>query len=654
METIHGKVSYHAGREPQSSAILAAGRPPLTYHRLDSQIRYVGEQLCCAGVGPADRVALVLPEGAESAVASVAVAAHVACAPLDPACSEREFQSHLTALRATALLVPHGSQSTAIAVAKSLNIHILRLLPAIASPAGLFSLSGDGEPHNDDEPTLGQGDPALLLFTSGTAARPKLVPLTHQNLCVSAYNISSALLLQPSDRCLGVMPLYHIHGLSTLFASLVSGGSYVSMAGFSTESFFACLDEFRPTWYSASPAIQRAIVDQIRIDKRNTLESGLRFIRSASAPMPPQLIAEVERAFGVPFVEAYGMTEAAPQIASNRLPPFKRKSGSVGMAAGPEVAIRDEAGRILPPDANGEIVIRGPNVVQAYDGDAALNEAAFSGGWLRTGDLGTLDAEGYVFVTGRLKEIINRGGEKVSPQLVERVLLEHPAIAQAVVFGVPHPLLGEVVAAAVVLNPAEPLDQPVQHIRSFVAKQLAGFQVPQQIVFVDQIPCGPTGKLSRKDLAQALGLTRDGKRSLSHDDKSAPRTAAERRVAEVFAEVMGTDPPGIDDDFFELGGHSLTATRLVTRLKQIFHVTLPIDAVFENPTAARLSHRIGAQMVNLVADGVGRVRARLAIGGRRALVRCAHSPPPRCHCGSALVATTARLFSRPDRLRQRL
>jgi amino acid adenylation domain-containing protein len=603
METIHGKVSQHAGRDSQSLAILAAGRPPLTYDRLDSQIRYVGEQLRCAGVRPADRVALVLPEGAESAVASVAVAANAACAPLNPACSEREFESHLAALRATALLVPHGGQSPAIAVAISLNIRILRLLPETASPAGLFSLSSYGEPHNNDEPALGQGDPALLLFTSGTAARPKLVPLTHQNLCVSAYNICSALQLQPSDRCLGVMPLYHIHGLSTLFASLISGGSYVSMASFSTESFFACLDELRPTWYSASPAIHRVILDQIRIDHRNPRESGLRFIRSASAPMPPQLIADVERAFGVPFVEAYGMTEAAPQIASNRLPPFKRKPGSVGIAAGPEVAIRDEAGRILPPDSNGEIVIRGPNVVQAYEGDAALNEAAFSGGWLRTGDLGTLDADGYLFVTGRLKEIINRGGEKISPQLVERVLLEHPAIAQAVVFGVPHSALGENVAAAVVLKPAEKLDQPVHQIRSFVAERLARFRVPQQIVFVDQIPRGPTGKLSRKDLAQALGLTHDGQRNLSRDDKTAPRTAAERRVVEVFAEVLRTDPPGIHDDFFELGGHSLMATRLLTRLKQIFHVTLPIDSVFENPTVARLSECIGAQMVNLVADG---------------------------------------------------
>jgi amino acid adenylation domain-containing protein len=595
---------------------------------LDSQIRYVGEQLRRAGIRPADRVALVLPEGAESAVASVAIAASAACAPLNPACSAREFESHLTALRATALLVPHGGRSPAIAVARSLNIRILRLLPQALSPAGLFSLSSEGEPHNHDGPASGQADPALLLFTSGTGARPKLVPLTQQHLCVSAYNICSALQLQPSDRCLGVMPLYHIHGLSTLFASLTSGGSFVSIAGFSTESFFACLDEFRPTWYSASPAVHRVILDHIRIDHRNARDSALRFIRSASEPMPPQLIADVERAFGVPFIEAYGMTEAAPQIASNRLPPFKRKPGSVGIAAGLEVAIRDEAGRILPPDATGEIVIRGPNVIQAYEGDAALNEAAFWEDWLRTGDLGTLDADGYLFVTGRLKEIINRGGEKISPQLVERVLLEHSAIAQAVVFGVPHSALGENVAAAVVLKAAEGLDQPAQQIRSFVAERLARFRVPQQIVFVDQIPRGPTGKLSRKDLAQALGLTHDGRRTLPRDDRTAPRTAAERRVADIFAEVLGADAPGIHDDFFELGGHSLAATRLITRLKQIFHVTLPIDSVFEHPTVARLSECIGAQMVNLVADGA----AQFQQGGPSGVdAHCSDAHIPRRH-----------------------
>ena len=442
----------HAARKSESVAILAAGRPPLTYGRLDSQIRYVAKALSLADVHAEDRVAVVLPDGAEAAVAIVAVAASAACAPLNPAYTSREFESYLSVLRAKVLLVPQADDSAAVAAAKLLNMRILHLLPDATSPAGLFSLTGDRAFGSDGEPAAAGGDPALLLFTSGTTAQPKLAPLTHRNLCVSAQNICSALHLQHYDRCLGVMPLFHIHGLSTLFASLISGGSYVSMAGFSVDGFYTCLRGLRPTWYSASPSIHRTILDQIDDYGGDVRESGLRFIRSASAPMPEQLIADIESAFGVPCIEAYGMTEAAPQVASNRPPPFKRKPGSVGTAAGPEVAIMDQAGRILPTGRTGEVVIRGPNVIQGYDGDPVVDEEAFSGGWLRTGDLGHLDGDGYLFITDRLKEVINRGGEKISPRLVEQVLLEHPAIAQAVVFGVPHSVLGETIAAAVVLK----------------------------------------------------------------------------------------------------------------------------------------------------------------------------------------------------------
>lgn len=613
IETIHSHVRRHAARNRESAAILAAGRVPLNYGRLDTQIRYVGEKLRLSNIRASDRVAVVLPGGAEAAVAILAVAANAACAPLNPAYSVHEFEFYLSALRAKALLVPHGASSPAIAAAKSLKVRILHLLPETTSPAGIFSLtSDDAEGRAEGGEVAAESDPALLLFTSGTTARPKLALLTHRQLWLSAENICSALQLEPVDRCLGVMPHFHIHGLSTLFAALVSGGSYVGMSGFSPDSFFAGLEELRPTWYSASPAIHRAILDSAQSYRSNPATSGLRFIRSASAPMPEQLIADIECAFGVPLIEAYGMTEAAPQIASNRLPPFKRKPGSVGTAAGPEVAIMDEAGRSLPVGGTGEVVIRGPNVIDSYDGEPVVDEEQFSEGWLRTGDLGYLDADGYLFLTGRLKEVINRGGEKIAPQLVEQVLLEHPAIAQAVVFGIPHSVLGETVAAAIVLKPGNDPDPPVQQIRDFVAERLARFEVPQQIVMVDEIPLGPTGKLVRKDLVQAVGLKQgDGQHHPASIDKTAPRTATERRVAEVFAEVLKADLPGIHADFFELGGHSLAAMQVLARLQQIFQTTLPIDALFVSPTVARLAERIGEQMANMVADGAARLEPKL-------------------------------------------
>ncbi|MBZ9845110.1 non-ribosomal peptide synthetase [Mesorhizobium sp. CA5] len=608
MDTIRGHVDRHAGQNSRTVALLAAGRAPLTYQGLALKIRRIGEWLALEGIGPADRVALLLPECTEAAAVIVAVAANAACAPLNPAWPADELESQLSAVQPKALIVSDGWQSPVLAVAISLNIRILRLHVARDAALEQFLLAGASGARRDDQPRATPDDAALLLFTSGTSARPKLVSLTHRNLCVAAHNICSALDLRHTDRCLGVMPLFHIHGISSLLSSVVSGGSYISMEGFSADSFFSCLSEFRPTWYSASPAIHRTILDQIRLCPDDPRQSGLRFIRSASAPMPPQLIADTERIFGVPFVEAYGMTEAAPQIASNRLPPFERKLGSVGKAAGPEIAIMDETGRLLPPGANGEVVIRGANVMQGYDGDPAANQAAFIDGWLRTGDMGHIDADGYLFVTGRLNDIINRGGEKISPLLVEQVLLQHPAIAQAAAFGVPHPVLGEAVAASVVLKPGYEQLVSDQQIRGFVAERLARSKVPQKIIVVEAIPVDSGGKVNRRHLA----LTLDPQRQLAQVDaprtgKVVARTATERRVAAVFAEVLGTEPPGIHDDFFDLGGHSLIAMQLLARLQDIFQVGLPIDSMFERPTVARLSERIGEHMANLVAEGTVRL-----------------------------------------------
>lgn len=604
MDTIRGHVSRHA--RSQQVALVAAGCAPLTYEGLGRQIRYVGERLALEGVGPSDRVALLLPEGAQAAVAIVAVVANAACVPLNPGWPVYELEAQLAALRAKVLIVPHGWQSPLLDVAASLNMRVLHLLAEPGLVAGLFSLKGEGGAHGDDQPAA-PDDAALMLFTSGTSARPKLVPLSQRNLCVSARDIAAALGLGHADRCLGVMPLFHIHGISCLLASLVSGGCYISMAGFSVDSFFGCLGEFRPSWYSASPTIHRAVLDQIHLCRTDPRQSGLRFIRSASAPMPRPLIADIEAVFDVPFVEAYGMTEAAPQIASNRLPPFERKPGSVGKAAGPEIAIMDEAGHLLLPGVTGEVVIRGANVMHGYDGDLAANEAAFVDGWLRTGDMGHIDAEAYLFVTGRLKDIINRGGEKISPALVEQVLLDHPAIEQAVVFGVTHPVLGETIEAAIVLKPGQ--EASAQQIRGFVAKRLAGSKVPQRIVLVSELPVDANGKLNRRYLALALAPQHQNGQSdrLQAGERVAPRTATERRVAAVLAEVLGSEPPGIHADFFDLGGHSLTAMQVLARLRSIFQVELPVDCMFDSPTVARLSQRIGEEMANLVADGAARL-----------------------------------------------
>jgi acyl-CoA synthetase (AMP-forming)/AMP-acid ligase II len=349
-------------------------------------------------------------------------------------------------------------------------------------------------------------DIALVLHTSGTTSRPKIVPLRHVNVTASAYNIGDILALTADDVCLNIMPLFHIHGLiAGVLSSLAAGGAVSCSPGFNAFRFFAWFNEVRPTWYTAVPTMHQTILELAPRNKAAIEAGRLRFIRSSSSSLPGPVMHAMEEAFGVPLVESYGMTEAAHQMAANPLPPRPRFPGCVGIAAGPEVAIMDESGALLPPGGLGEVVIRGRNVTAGYENNPAANAAAFTDGWFRTGDQGVLDADGYLRLTGRLKELINRGGEKVSPLEVDEILSEHPAVAQCLTFGLPHPKLGEEVAAAIVLRGGfSPKDT---ELRDFVGERLAPFKVPRKFVFLKEIPKGATGKLQRIGLAEKLGLT---------------------------------------------------------------------------------------------------------------------------------------------------
>jgi len=503
-QCIHLAFQAHATRGPDAVAIMAPGRAALTYGSLGRQIDQTAATLNALGVGRHDRVALVLPPGPEMALALIAVASTATCAPLNPILRADEFDFHLSTLNATALIVPAAMDGPIRAVAQRRRLPVLELLPLPAGPAGGFSLTGPERPPvpraNFAAPS---DDIAFLLPTSGTTSRSKIVPLTHANIGVSARNICSALALGEDDRCLDVMPLFHVHGLMAILASLLAGASVVTPPEFDVTRFFGWIDECRPTWYTAVPAIHQAVLDTAASHTDVIARRPLRFIRSSSAALPPSLGTELERVFQTPVIEAYGMTEAAHQITSAPVPPKTRKPGSVGVAAGPDVAIMDEAGRLLRTGKTGEIVIRGAQVMPGYDGAPPTGPDAFTDGWLRTGDQGYLDADGFLFITGRLKEIINRGGEKVSPREIDDVLLDHPAVAQAVTFAVPHPTLGEDVMAAVVLR--ERASATETRLRRFAAERLAPFKVPGRIVIVDELPKGATGKVGRRAVAEALG-----------------------------------------------------------------------------------------------------------------------------------------------------
>ena len=488
-------------------AIGAPEREALTYAGLTALADDTGAALNEFGIGRNDRVAIVLPNGPEMAAAFVAIGCFATTAPLNPAYREEEFAFYIDDLNAKALVVMEGDDTPAVQAAEKLGVPVLRLSVPSNAPAGRFELlseEGTGEVVASSG-GAGPEDVALVLHTSGTTSRPKIVPLTHANVCASAGHIASTLSLSADDKCLNIMPLFHIHGLmAATLSTLAAGGSVWCTPGFNALRFFSWTDEIAPTWYTAVPTMHQAILARAPRNKEAVERCKLRLIRSSSSSLPPQVMAALEETFGAPVIESYGMTEAAHQMASNLLPPGDRKPGTVGAAAGPDVRIMDDAGTLLANGETGEVVIRGPNVTKGYENNPDANAGAYTDGWFRTGDQGVMDADGYLTITGRLKEIINRGGEKISPPEVDNVLMDHPAIAQVVTFAMPHKSLGEEVAAAAVLR--EGMDASEQEIKDFASGRLADFKVPRKILILDEIPKGATGKLQRIGLAEKLGL----------------------------------------------------------------------------------------------------------------------------------------------------
>lgn len=585
---IHELIQQWAHLNPDAEAIAAPGRRPVTYGRLHDLIHEVRQTLNGLGIGCGDRVATVLPDGPETATCFLAVTSCAAIAPLNPRYRRDECDFYLSELRASALIVQ--SDSPAIAVAKARGIPVMQLLPDASAEAGVFSLSAKDASRSISPGPVNSSDVALLLHTSGTTARPKLVPLTQGNLLISAQNIQASLSLSTSDRCLSVMPLFHVHGIvGALLSSIAAGSSIVCTPGFNAAQFMEWMRDFRPTWYTAVPTMHQSILSRLRSHGPTTSCTSLRFIRSCSSALPPQLMAELEDSFGVPVVEAYGMTEASHQIAINPLPPGKRKPGSVGKAVNQDVGIMDKGGVLLPDGQSGEIVLRGHNVTGGYEDNPPANVGAFTHGWFRTGDQGFLDSEGYIFINGRIKEIINRGGEKISPREVDEVLLKHPAIEEAVTFAVPDTKLGQDVAAAVVLRRGETVTE--LDIQEFAVSRLADFKVPRCVLILTELPKGPSGKVLRVGLAEKLKL-------VDQTDKSSgklasfsvsPRTPTEKLLLEIWSKVLEVEIPSIHANFFDLGGNSVLAAQMISRISETKGLDLSPVVLFHRPTVASLA-----------------------------------------------------------------
>ena len=480
--------------DPGSSAPAIIATSPLavvSYKALAGQIERLSGQLRNAGLKPGDSVAIVLPNSLYFLVIFLALTrARLVAAPLNQADKPDELRFFIKDAQAHAV-VAEGANVAVREAAARLGLPIWQ--PRVDS-RGVVELPELPKASRSTIDPRDVDDIALFAYTSGTTGRPNCVPLTHANVVWSARNIATHYALTPAERSLVVLPLFHGHGLiGATLSTLASGGSVIVPPRFSASEFWRLFREHRATWYSAVPTIHQVLL--ARADSDGAPHSGPRFIRSCSATLAPTILTKLENRFGAPVLEAYGMTEAAHQVASNPLPPLPQKPGSVGVGTG--ISIIDKTGRHLAANTAGEVVVRGPNVMRGYRNNPEANAESFIDGWFRTGDIGVIDNDGYLALTGRIKELINRGGEKISPEEIEAALLEHPAVAEAAVFGVPDLKYGEEVSAAVVLRSTATAPE----LQSYCRTRLADFKVPKLIHLVSAIPKNAMGKVQRRDLA---------------------------------------------------------------------------------------------------------------------------------------------------------
>lgn len=531
-----------AASTPDSAALIEPGGAVHTFSHLVNRMAAVASATTRAGITSDDIVALVLPDGVDLISTFLGVASVAGCAVLNPALRSAEIGAVLDDLPARALVIdPVLASDTADAA----NARKILVLNVAGTP--------HAEPVQPIAPLPESHRIALLLHTSATTAKARIVPLTHSNVRAMANNTRGTLKLTSADRFLSMMPLFHLQGLLSVIAQLLAGGSVVCTAGFDAGSFLPWVENYRPTWYTAGPTLHHAILPLIESNTEILEHWPLRFVRSIGAPLAQPLMEHLERTLQAPVLEGYGTTEAGA-ISSNT--PGRRKAGSAGRTTGSEIGILGEDGQLLPANCEGEIVVRGSAVMHSYLNDPDANRTAFHDGWFRTGDLGRLDAEGFLFVTGRIKEIINRGGEKILPGEIEACLMGHPAVTEALAFGVPHPTLGEDVMAAVILRPGASISEPA--LRRFARERIADFKIPRRIFFASAIPKGATGKPSRAVLA--LELEPEIKANF---EAASAGTEHQKRLAAIWQRILKIDQVDLQDDFFQLGGNSLALSLML-------------------------------------------------------------------------------------------
>ncbi|OIW06344.1 hypothetical protein TanjilG_14989 [Lupinus angustifolius] len=508
--TLTGILRSAADRFPSRRAISLAGQFDLTHSHLHDLVEIAAARLVSAGIKPGDVIALTFPNTVEFVIMFLAVIrARATAAPLNAAYTAEEFDFYLSDSESKLLITSEEGNKPAQTAALKLNIQNVTVsLTQTDSKQHKLNLNlnqteSDPNSNSTTELTNDPSDVALFLHTSGTTSRPKGVPLTQHNLASSVRNIESVYRLTESDSTVIVLPLFHVHGLIAGLLSSLGAGAAVTLpaAGrFSASTFWKDIVNYNATWYTAVPTIHQIILDRHQSNPEPVYPK-LRFIRSCSASLAPAILSRLEETFGAPVLEAYAMTEASHLMSSNPLPEDGvHKAGSVGKPVGQEMATLDETGRVLETGVNGEVCIRGENVTKGYKNNPEANTAAFQFGWFHTGDLGYFDSDGYLHLVGRIKELINRGGEKISPIEVDAVLLSHPDIAQAVAFGVPDAKYGEEINCAIIPREGSNIDE--EEVLRFSKKNLASFKVPKKVYITDSLPKTATGKILRRLVAE--------------------------------------------------------------------------------------------------------------------------------------------------------
>ncbi len=585
------EIQRWAATTPGAVALASPGREALTYAGLWDLVRTSSEAFSLAGLRPGSVAAIAMPSDASFVTAALAITLRSACAPLDPSLTRDEYLAYLQRLRASTLVVAQGSASAAVEGARQLGMTVIRIRSSEESPAGVFSLADVESPRTAI--SARHTDAAFLLLTSSTTGIPKLVPWSRENVRAAVQHDIRAFELTSADRFLALMPLHASHSVYTWLTQLACRGSVGFPVSLDSASIFAAFESFRPTWFSGGPATHQMLLACARETPAFFREIPLRFVRSGGAPPELGLLDTLETLLGAPVLDSYGLTEI-PGVARNT--PSQRKPGSLGRSVGAELAILDDSGNRLPPGQVGEIAARGPTLMSGYLDDPEANAAAFHSGWFRTGDIGHIDDDGFLFLVGRKKEMINRGGTKISPREVDDVLARHPAVADVAVFAIPHRTLGEDVAAAAVLR--APAEVSELDLRRFASDRLAAYKVPRRIVFVESIPKSAMGRPQRGALTEEFGALLAFKTAGQPGSPSTqrPPTEAEAQLAQIWRRLLGVEHIGVEDNFWDLGGNSLSATLMLAQAETLVLGGRNLDGsdFFDQPTIAALA-RILAQ-----------------------------------------------------------